>query len=300
MSFSNTWPVPQSSAVTILTANPNVSDLKLEPSGMNTWTNSSGKVWIYLASDNGRISRIAVGDTKNDWQTHDYGSGGEFDFESIANAGDGMLLIGVEGGDSGGNYNYAHVKQLNPSDNSTSNIGTFTNNIWKLGHYQPSVGAGMEAFTFVPRANCPSSWGTPTGFNGFFLAAYQSRIGQADVYDLPPNSGGTVNATYVTTITVDNPNPTGYPNGLKISDFFFNVATNRLFVLYDDTVDALQQCTLGASRATSVYSAQTPKVGCEALTVIGDDVYIGLDQNPSQMTQNGYTVNYVFDYPNFL
>jgi hypothetical protein len=287
---SSPWPVSQSQAITVLTTND--TDLKLEPSGLTIWVDSNHVSWLYLVSDNGKIARRKL-DLSDSWHTQSYPETKEYDFESVTVA-KGELMIGVEGGDPNGSPTYAHIERFDPNDTTEGSLGSFTKSKWILKNPTPGNNAGMEAMTFVPDGAYPSSWGTSSYYGGLFFASFQSEPGKVYVYDLPQGNGQSHNVNSIHSFTSPLLN-------MKVSDMYYSAQLAILYVLYDDTTGSLQELVLNTNKTgyNQKYQTTPPYVGCEAVAQNGTNLYLGLDQNGSQMNQNHLTTNYVFEYPGF-
>ncbi len=270
---------------------------KLEPSGMTAVTIGSTD-YFYLVSDNGMIARAKTS-APTKWALQDYGVADDTDFESVTATGS-KLMVGVEGGKK--TTPQAQIKRFDPGlATNDLPLGDFTGSVWNLTDLPVGGGDGMEAMTFVPNGYYPTSYlpsvriegveiTIPPYYGGLFFAACQADNGLIYVYNLEKGNGTSHDATSVATFS------TGVD--MKISDLYF--LNGNLYVLYDDTTDALQTMSWNGTEYTNVESITPPYVGCEALTVYGDDLYIGLDQNSSQMSTNGLGYNYVFQFSNFL
>ena len=285
-STPSAWPVDQSSAVTVLKTN------SLQPSGLTIYVDSNNVSWLYLVSNDGNVARRKL-DLSDNWDAHKYGEGSQYDFEAIT-AAKGKLMIGIEGGDSGGSPTYAHIRRFDPENNSEIAIGNFSDSIWILRKPEPEENTGMEAMTFIPDGQYPSSWGTSSYYGGLFLAAFQSEPGRIYVYDLPQGQGLTQNVNPIGSFRSPALN-------MMISDMYYSTEKNILYVLYDDATDALQELALNSHGTGFVqnYLTTPPYVGCEAVAQTGNNLYIGLDQEGTQMSDNGLTANYVYEYPGF-
>lgn len=288
-----------------------------EPSGLAIWTDSHNIAWLYQASDNGQLTRINVSTTGNSWSepwnyatdvpnAPDAGNAKAWAFESITRVGN-MLMVGVEGGEAGKNGQPGQVnpliREFDPSDTSQSPIGSFTGNVWSLELDVTGNNKGMEAMTFVASGNCPSDWNrTNNVLGGYFLVGLQTAPGLIYAFNLPAGNGGlqTVGAVDANNYGIVASFDTGLLN-LKMSDMVF--ANNRLWVLYDDSFDALQalQLTPSISLLTQAIpitpdgvqnSGSPTMVNCEGITFHGSTMFLALDQNDSDP-------NYVLQYDNF-
>ncbi len=222
-------------------------------------------------------------------------------FESITSIGS-KLMVGVEGGETG--QTSPLIREFDPSDTTQSPIGSFTGNVWSLNFGSLGANKGMEAMTFVPAAQAPTTWSrTNNNFNGYFLVGLQTTPSVIYVYNLPAGNGGT---QIMNTAGSDNYGQiTSFSTALlnvKMSDMCF--AGGNLWVLYDDVYDALQKLQLTPSIALVTQTMpMTPTgvaakdgaptmVNCEGITFNGSTMFLALDQNDSDP-------NYVLQYNNF-
>jgi hypothetical protein len=264
-----------------------LSSTKLEPSGLTVWTDGSTQ-WFYLASDNGKLARRNV-DLSDDWQGVTFGTTKAYDFECITTV-TGELMVGVEGARD--DVPNPQIQRFDPSDTSQSAIGSFTGSVWNLVGLSLDNNSGMEGLTFIPDGQYPSSWGTSSHYGGLFLAAFQSYPGQIYVYDLPTGGGTSHDVRALLSFQTGQ-------STQKISDLCFS--NGVLYVLYDDSTDTLEEMVLNTNKTafTTRYITTTPYVGTEAITLLGPDLYLGLDQTSTQFTDNGLTTNLVTKYSNY-
>lgn len=236
-------------------------DHGIEPSGLTVYNDGTTE-WFYLVSDNGRIVRRPT-DLSSGWVAADYGSA---DYESVATVAD-ALMLGIEMSD--GNPSYPQIQLFKPSHDS---IGKLTNWIWNLTI--PDLGTsknGMEAMTFVPKGSYPSDWGSSSPlFGGLFFAGFQPKPGTIYVYELRDVN----DAPEVTAIGSFNTQ-----TDLMLSDMYFTDGT--LYVLFDDTTSAIEEMRLnsGGTAFETTYITTPPTTNCEAIAVIGSDLYLGYDNN---------------------
>lgn len=278
----------------------------LEPSGLTIYTDADNVQWFYMASDNGMIARMQVGES-DAWVSQsflDAANPKQSDYESICVA-KGRLMIGVEGGDSKGNPTYAHIKRFTADTDDDSSVGSFTGSAWKLGDVTPDNNAGMEAMTFVPDGHYPSSWlpskqnGQSLYYGGVFLVAFQTVPGRIYVYDLPQGNSATQEVNSVHSFT------SGLQASRKLSDLFYVETSDTLYALYDDDAnktDVLQELTLDDDGVSLQYQTHPPYYGCEAIAVNGSTLYLGIDQNATQFANNGGTgtlTNYVYEFDSY-
>lgn len=295
---------PAGAGTTILTTVSGQDDF-LEPSGLTVYTDGDNVQWFYLASDNGRIARRRA-DLSDDWVSesfYDDDHPKQSDFESICVA-KGKLMVGVEGGAPDGDPTHAHIKRFNPSSD-TDNVGAFSKSWWNLKDVNPSTNAGMEAMTFVPDGCYPASWlpasqnGESLYYGGVFLVAFQSVPGTIYVYDLPEGNDEEhdVNSVYQFT--------TGLQSSRKLSDLCYDASHHMLYALYDDDAnsqDILQELQLNSNGVSLLYQTKPPYYGCEAVAIKGSTLYLGIDQNATQWTNNGGSgdlTNYVYKFGNY-
>jgi hypothetical protein len=291
-----TSPWPTSTRSTVLTTGPESSS-PLEPSGLTVWSDGSTD-WLYLVSDNGKIARSQIGSSS--WSIHDYGDSKANDFESIATV-TGELMVGVEGARS--DVPNPQIKRFDPTDDSDSPIGSFTGSVWNLTGLDLDDNSGMEGLTFVPVGSYPSAWTSATPYyGGVMLAAFQSYPGTIYAFNLPKGNGDTHNVQAIAQFTTQLADK-------KISELAF--ANGKLYVLYDDSTDWLEELVLNADQTAFVttFVTQPPYVGNEAMTVLGSDLYLGLDQSgkspaqsggpTGQYATNGLADDYVFKYAGY-
>lgn len=278
------WPVPLSSA-TILYQGPQ-SDL--EPSGL---TLDTATHTLYMVSDNGKLAAKNLNNETSSWieQTLSYtyqSKSKTYGFECIALV-KGDLMLGVEGADEDNGQPYPRILRFDQNNTSSTNpLGTLTGSEWVLEIDDLDDNGGMEAMTFVPDAYCPSSWGSSSYYGGFFLVALQSKPGTVYVYDLPKGSGKSHTVKdYVASFSTDVLN-------LKSSDMCFDAG--KLYILYDDTFDALQVFNLSKDGITLANQTQPPTKNCEGITVNGTTLYLALDQNSNSKD------NYVYQLDQFV
>jgi hypothetical protein len=305
------WPISKETA--ILTSvmdvnNPdnNITNDFLEPSGLTIYWDDNNVGWFYLASDNGKIARRRL-DRSDDWviqSFYDAAHPSYSDFESICVA-KGKLMVGIEGGAKDGDPNHACIKRLTPITDQDDSVGQFSTSFWVLSDVTLSKGSGMEAMTFVPDGHYPASWLPPSQhgqslyYGGVFLVAFQSVPGQIYVYDLPEGNNQTHHISFAHYFT------SGLQPDRKLSDLYFDASSDTLYALYDDSAnltDILQELTLDDAGATLQYQTNPPYYGCEAATVNGDRLYLGIDQNSAQWTNNGGSgalTNYVYEYNDY-
>lgn len=259
--------------------NPTVNNLSLptspslEPSGLTFVTDSDNVVWLFVASDNGYLTKGSLNTSTPPtvtWSTaysFQPSSDKMGDYESVTTTGTNAVMVGIEGDayDKNGNalVPYPIIARFDASNTSSSNqIGSFTGSQWELRNFERGVvggntgNAGMEALTLVPTAACPSSWllDSPLNSNsdssyqpyygGLFFVAAQAECSVIFVYDLV--KGGGQSHTAIPFKTLPTMKATGFPkngNGssvasnatcaLQISDLFFEPTSNVLYVLYD-------------------------------------------------------------------
>lgn len=277
--MSTSWPT-----------NPTVHNLslpsspKLEPSGLTFVTDSDGVVWLFVASDNGYLTKGSM-NTDHTPPTISWSDAYSFqnsdnklgDYESATVTGVDAVMVGIEGDafdkPNSPDVPYPIIARFDTSDTSDGNeIGDFTGSQWELRNFERgAVGgnAGMEALTLVPTDACPSSWLLDSPLNqsgdssyqpyygGFFFVAAQSECGVIFVYDLVKGSGQSHSA--IPFKNLPTMKATGFPkNGdgssvsnnatcaLQISDLFFEQTSQVLYVLYDGDTgnDYLQALTL--------------------------------------------------------
>ncbi len=284
ISVYSPWPVPLNEATILYEG----SQADLEPSGLSLDPSTN---FLYLVSDNGKLALKDLSNPDTSWieQSLNYTSKGKtypYGFESIALV-KGNLMLGVEGADDAKDMKYPMILRFNQtSDPQNGNLGSLTGSSWTLEISDLDNNAGMEAMTFVPDQYCPSSWGSSSYYGGFFLVGLQSKPGVIYVYDLPKGNGSahTVKKA-VTSFT------TGQVN-LKTSDMCFD--NGSLYILYDDSFDALQVLTLSKSGVSFTNQTMPPTKNCEGITVNGSTVYLALDQNSNSLN------NYVYQLDQFV
>lgn len=266
--MSTSWPT-----------NPTVNNLNLpsspslEPSGLTFVTDSDGTVWLFVASDNGYLTRgsldtssppVVTWNTAHSFQPKKNKLG---DYESVTSTGPNQMMVGIEG-DAANDKNdptepsvpYPIIARFDITYTSDGNdIGDFTGSQWTLSDFtNPSGKAnkGMEGLTFVPNGSYPTSWllNSPRNpnqepnyrphYGGLFFTATQASPATIFVYDLGAGSGDSHSvASFETLYTMnsdgfplnlDGSSVSNGPSGqLQISDLFFDQTSRVLYVLYD-------------------------------------------------------------------
>ncbi|HVZ38367.1 MAG TPA: hypothetical protein VHI13_03750 [Candidatus Kapabacteria bacterium] len=233
------------------------------------------------------------------------GTGKDYDFEAITTVnGTTSVLIGVEGAkEKSAPYTNPSLKEYTITNTSSTNFLSDSGNSWSLGGMPLASNAGMEACTYVPYSACPQTWDVPTGHNGYFFAATQQAPGSIFIYDLPAANGGHQTVSTFK-YRLDPPLVQAY----KISDMFYSSNQNILYVLFDDQstsnntttyFSVLQGLRANSEQFLSQGYMQAPYCGCEGVAEYSGDLYLGLDQNGSQKSQNGLNYNYVYKYADF-
>jgi hypothetical protein len=313
--MSNPSLSPWKGVTPIFLGNPTSDSVTAEPSGLTIYTDKGSK-WLFMVSDNGMVAKAVLPSNSTPTGTLDWTvnpspdvKNKAYDYESVTFA-NGNLMIGVEGDrdDNSGGLTKPVIKRFDQNRTSKDDpAGDFTGSTWTLNGIDfgsKNNAGGMEAMTLVPYGKYPSNWtdGAPH-YGGIFFAAVQANYGRIYVYELPQGHGNPGSASLQNLGSASNPlqvpTVTSAPSGSKplISDMFFDVGSNALYVLYDGGKDAngndlgndyLQKLTIstsnsatGSNALTKVWDTELPWTDCEGLAVDGNTLYLAIDVSSS-------------------
>jgi hypothetical protein len=275
-----------------------------EPSGLTIVP--SGPDWLFMVSDNGGLAKTALpyaspaswissAPTNNPDHSDDY--------ESVTCMGGNptLVMIGVEGfrtPPGGGPLTMPSVRQYHA--HGTTSPGAFEPNTWILELPTPptQANAGMEALTWVPSSAIPPIWGLSVDSTLPLFMAVQAVPDLINVYLMPTNfNESTQTLTCARQLAVQQPHWTAGGPAALISDLCYDDATGVLWILYDGgaSADYLQACRLptsgtGAGSLQLINEIQMPWLGCEGVTVNGNDLFFCTDDNKSSGSHDGVYV----------
>lgn len=283
---------------------------RAEPSGLTIYRDG-GALWIFVVSDNGILARAqlpATGapDAKLDWQINPTPDASDkaYDYESCTFA-KGNLMIGIEGDRDGSAPQVQRFDQADTGKNHQA--GAFTSSAWTLDGiaFGGQTNSGMEGMTLVPWNCYPPGWtgNTEPHYQGVFFVAVQADAGQIYAYDLAQGGDGGAGTApidfgdQVTTLLVPDLASAAPGDTPLISDLFFDAGGGALYVMYDGGTDAaggklandyLQKLTVSTSNDATAADAlaaswdyQLPWLNCEGVAVVGDDLYVCIDDGGS-------------------
>ena len=229
---------------------------------LSTGYEISGAFWnpadqmVYTVSDGGKITRMDQnGGNSTTWPT----TGSFGNLEGIAGTGANPSLLAT--------VNYVYVV-----DEATSKIlefnpttGTMTGKSWTVPSSMVPVdipgNAGIEGITFVP--NSVSPFGTSTS-GGLFYVSSQLN-GTIYALDINLATSGS------TPVLMGSFTPTLLTPGIAtdISDLYYAVATNKLFVLFD-TLNVMQELRTNGLFLSeyALPAVVNPSYGEEGITTI--------------------------------
>lgn len=187
---------------------------------------------------------------------------------------------GITVADHSSDYAYIASENRNSILEIDLSTLTLTGSEWDLDLTQ-SGGYGFEAIAFVPAANAPSSWGTPS-YNGFFIGGSQADT-SVHVYDIDTRSSGT--STYSSLASISTP----YQD---TAGLHYSPETELLYVLHD-SANKMKEYDLAGNIISSYY---TPTSAAE------EGIYIETDCANATGTigfsdDGGPTVNLYTNYP---
>ena len=232
---------------------------KFEPSGLTIYHEHDKHIQIFVVGDSGKVIKATVDHKKEtiDWEKS-VSLPAPNDFEAVTLA-KGEIMLGVEANSS----SIPEVLRFNQHTDSLTGSSWNLNDMLLTGKNN-----GLEALTFIPLAACPSVWKIKSShYQGVFAAATQSdrkvylfNLEKGNKRSNIPSSP--IENGILTVPAPENLSSDDRDTSPRISDVFFDLRSNYLWVAYDGGAhsDYLQAVRIdpATGELSEVQSKQMP------------------------------------------